>query len=488
MKSSRDQIYWQGLVRELCKLPDETSWLEFKHNNAEPKTIGEYLSALSNAAALDGRANAYMIWGVKDDNHAIIGTSFDPRKIKIGNEELENWLLRLLSPRLHFRFISSTINNLPIIILEIPAANGKPTQFENKEWTRIGSYKKPLKDYPELERQLWRYFDNTPFELQIATGNLSGVEALALLDYPAYFDLFELPLPADRDALLDRMKSDRLLVLDQSKNWGITNLGALLFAKDLRRFRSLARKTIRVVVYEGTGRTLTLREHEGCKGYASGFTELIERIHTLVPRNETIGQALRHENSTYPSLAIRELVANALIHQDLSITGTSPMIEIFLDRLEITNPGTPLVLTDRFLDSPPRSRNEQLASFMRRLGICEERGSGVDKVVAQTETYQLPAPIFETPEGFTRVVLFAHKDWKNMDSRDRTRACYLHACLRYVQREPMTNASLRERFGILPENSSMVTRVLKESLADGLIKPFDNDQGRKHAKYLPFWA
>jgi predicted HTH transcriptional regulator len=130
------------------------------------------------------------------------------------------------------------------------------------------------------------------------------------------------------------------------------------------------------------------------------------------------------------------------------------MVEIFSDRMEITNPGLPLVKTERFLDTPPRSRNEALASLMRRAGICEERGSGVDKVVFQTELYQLPAPLFETPEGNTRVILFAHRALNEMDKTDRVRACYLHACLRYVERDPMTNASLRERFGIEEHNAA----------------------------------
>ena len=177
-----------------------------------------------------------------------------------------------------------------------------------------------------------------------------------------------------------------------------------------------------------------------------------------------------------------------LIHQDFSVTGSGPMIEIFSDRMEITNPGLPLVMTERFLDTPPRSRNEALASLMRRAGICEERGSGVDKVVFQTEFYQLPAPIFETPEGSTRAVLFAHKTLNEMDRADRVRACYLHACLRYVERNPMTNSSLRHRFGIEKQNSATASRIIKEAIEDGRVKPFDPDQGKKHAKYLPFWA
>ena len=94
----------------------------------------------------------------------------------------------------------------------------------------------------------------------------------------------------------------------------------------------------------------------------------------------------------YPELAVRELVANAVIHQGFSLRGTGLMIEMFADRMEITNPGEPLIQTERFIDSPPRSRNEALASFMRWVGVCEERGSGFDKVVSMTELYQLPAP------------------------------------------------------------------------------------------------
>jgi predicted HTH transcriptional regulator len=201
-----------------------------------------------------------------------------------------------------------------------------------------------------------------------------------------------------------------------------------------------------------------------------------------------MGKALRKEVPMYPDLAIRELIANALIHQDFSLVGCGPMIEIFSDRMEITNPGAPLVAVSRFLDIPPRSRNEALASFMRRVGICEERGSGVDKVVDETERYQLPAPIFEVIVDSTRAILFAHKAFKDMDRNDRSRACYLHACLRYVQQNPMTNSSLRERFNIAKENSSMVSRVIRDAIQDNLVQAYDPEQSNRLAKYVPFWA
>lgn len=208
----------------------------------------------------------------------------------------------------------------------------------------------------------------------------------------------------------------------------------------------------------------------------------------LLPSNEIIGQALRKDVPMFPDLAIRELVANAIIHQDLHASGTGPMVEIFSDRMEITNPGTPLVQAHRFLDSPPKSRNESLASFMRRVGICEERGSGIDKVVFETEYYQLPAPLFEVTDEHLRVVLFSHKELKDMDKDDRIRACYQHACLRYVNRKPMTNATLRERFGIDDKNSAIASRIIKEALTAKSIKCYDSTVGSRARKYLPEWA
>jgi len=477
-----------GILAELRKLPKETEWAEFKHNNAEPEEIGEYLSALANAAALTGKVHAWLVWGVNNDTHEIIGTSFNPASAKVGNEELESWLLRLLSPKINFRFYTLQAEGKPVVLLEIGAAFRHPVRFKGMEFIRVGSYKKKLKDFPEKERELWRVFDRTPFEKEVAAESIAAEKVLRLLDYPAYFDLLSLPLPEGRDGILSALAADDMIAPGKSGKWHITNLGAVLFAKRLADFRTLTRKTVRVVLYKGESRVETVREQEGGKGYAAGFEELIGFVTNLLPSNEVIGQALRKQVPMFPELAIRELVANAIIHQDFHLTGTGPMVEIFGSRMEITNPGLPLVQTDRFLDSPPRSRNEALASFMRRIGVCEERGSGIDKVVVQTELFQLPAPLFETTVEHTCAVLFAHRAFREMDKTDRIRACYLHACLRYVQRDYMTNTTLRERFGIDEKNSSMVSRIIKDTIEAGLIRCHDETVGSRARKYLPKWA
>ena len=477
-----------SLVKELCKLPTEAEWVEFKVNNANPQEIGEYISALANSATLAGKAKAYLVWGIEDDNHNIIGTTFVPSKAKQGNEELESWLLRLLEPKINFHFFELTVDDQPVVLLEITAAIRQPVRFQGQEFIRVGSYKKPLKNFSEKERMLWRLFDRIPFEVEVAMTQISSEQITQLIDYPAYFDLMNRPLPENRSSILQALAADELIHPTNSGAWDITNLGAILFAKQLHQFPSLRRKAIRVIQYRGSSRIESVREQEGIRGYANGFEGLITYINGLLPSNEIIEQALRRTVPVYPELAVRELVANALIHQDFSITGTGPMVEIFADRMEITNPGSPLVDTDRFLDSPPKSRNEALAALMRRMGICEERGSGVDKVVSQTEIYQLPAPMFEVSGDNTRSILFAPRPLSKMDKNDRIRACYLHACLRYVSRDYMTNTTLRERFGIPVKNSASASRLIKESLEAEAIKPYDESAARKLMKYIPFWA
>ena len=215
---------------------------------------------------------------------------------------------------------------------------------------------------------------------------------------------------------------------------------------------------------------------------------MIGFIDGLLPFNEVIGQALRTTVPMFPEIAIRELVANALIHQDFFVTGAGPMVEIFDDRIEITNPGEPLVDPQRFVDTPPKSHNEALASLMRRFRICEERGSGIDKVVFQAELFRLPAPLFEAPDGFTRTVLFAHRSLIKMDKADQIRACYLHACLKYVDRGFLTNTSFRKRFGILDHNRSIASRMIRDALDAGVITLLDPSAAPKMRKYVPWWA
>ena len=235
--------------------------MEFKTNNSDPQDIGAYISALSNAAALAGKTNAYVVWGVSDDTHDVVGTTFRPSLKKKGNEDLENWLQRVLDPQVHFRFFETTYDGKSVVVLEIPRAAHRPVQFNGVEYVRVGSCRQKLKDHPQIERELWRIFDATPFEDLSAAERVTETDVLSLLDYTGYFDLLRISPPTSQQAVLSRLAGDRLIESDQAGRWRITNLGAVLFAKNIDDFRTLSRKAVRVVIYKGNDRLDTVHEH-----------------------------------------------------------------------------------------------------------------------------------------------------------------------------------------------------------------------------------
>lgn len=477
-----------ALVDELRGLSAETPWLEFKGNNTDPDVIGKRCSALSNAARIEGRDCAYMLWGIEDDSHAVIGTSFNPDSQKAHGQVLQLWLANSLQPSIAFSF---RVVNHPlgrVVLLEIPAATGTPVAFNNIAYIRVGSATPKLTDYPQRYQQLIERMQPYRWEQGIARQYASSDEVLTLLDYSQYFRLTKQPLPDNRTGIFDKLEADRLIVRDVGARWNITHLGAILFATRMSDFdASLARKAVRFVAYGGKNRAATVtHRHDGLKGYAVGFEGLVGYLNDLLPKNEHIGAALRVAQPLFPELAIRELVANALIHQDMTVTGAGPQIELFSDRIEISNPGAPLVKPERMIDLPPRSRNEALASLMRRMDICEEQGSGLDKVLEQVELFQLPPPLFRADENSTQVVLYAPRSFAEMTPEERVRACYFHAVLKFLSGDKIKNASLCIRLGIASKNAAQATAVINKTLAAGLIRVADPDHPR--AGYVPHWA
>lgn len=476
-----------SILDRLLKLPKECEWAEFKLNFKSEDEIGKYISALSNGACLQNEPFGYLVFGVDDKSLQVVGTSFKPKFHKVGNEELENWLLQRTSPRIEVLIFEIIYNEKFVSIFQIQAAHGQPTCFSQTDYIRVGSITRLLKDFPEKEKKIWNKLPKLTFEKSIACTVESPADVIALLDTQCYFDLLKIAYPSNRDGVIDKFISEKF-IKKTSTGIAVTNLGALLFAKNMQEFDSVKRKAVRVIQYEGKNKLKTIKEHEGKFGYAVGFEGMIKYINDLLPTNEIIGQALRDKVSMYPEIAIRELVANAIIHQDFEQRGTGPMIEIFSDRIEISNPGQPLITPNRFIDEC-QSRNEDLAGMMRRFRICEERGSGMDKVVANIEMYQLPAYDAMVQEKHTKVILYAYQRFADMDKQDRIRACYQHACLKYVMNEKMTNSTLRERFKIADENAAMVSRVIKDTTQAGLIKEEDPDNNsRKFVKYIPVWA
>lgn len=475
------------MLDELRAEPKESDWFEFKVNNHSPDEMGKRICGLSNAAALVNKPFAYIVWGVQDSDHQVVGTTFVPSKERHKGQPLEFWLAKIMSPSIPLRFINLPHPQGPLVLLEIPAASSVPIKFNNIAWIRIGSATSRLAEYQDREAALLDKLRPFVWERGHALQFVTGDDVFDLLDVDAYFQFGHQAKPESRQDILQRLEAERVVERDVGSKWTITNLGAVLFAREIENFERISRKRIRLIKYGGTTRVGKGEEIAGARGYVRSFDGITRHLKQTLPFSEEVGRAFRKEVPVFPEIAIRELIANALVHQDFAITGAGPLVEVFSDRIEITNPGASLVAADRVIDFPPRSRNESLAALMRKLKICEERGVGFDRVVASAEVFQLPPPDFRTDGDNTKAVLHAPRAFKNMDQEERVRACYQHAVLRYLSSEKMTNTTLRTRFGIEEQNASQVSRVIGDALDAKVIKK-SNSWNPRTGHYLPFWA
>lgn len=474
-----------ALIDELRSNDSELPYVEFKVNNHAPELIGKLISAISNAARIADQHCGYVIWGIEDSGHAVVGTTFKPVSEHASGQPLELWLNNLVAPSVHFTFHEVQHPNGRTVVLEIPAAITIPTKFNNIAYIRIGTATPKLSDYAAQEASLLEKLRPFAWEQGVASAFVTTQDVINLIDTDAYFTLTRQAGASNADTVAGIMAHDKMISKDVGGRWNILNLGAILFARDISNFPSISRKAIRVIKYDGSSRTSNTREQTGVRGYAIAFEGLINYINNILPKQSVIGRALRATRPEYPELAIRELVANALVHQDMTITGTAPVIEIFTD---ITNPGTPLVETNRFIDFPPRSRNEALASLMRRIGVCEEQGSGIDKVIEAVETAILPPPDFRADGNNTKVIVYGKKVFADMSADERVRGAYQHATIRFINNlGGLTNGSLRVRFGVPERNASQISKLLRQAMEAGLIRQSDNFSA-KSGYYLPYWA
>lgn len=453
--------------------PREDEHLEFKEakNQFDPSKLHRYCVALANEGG--GR----LVLGVSDrPPRKVVGSAAFP--------ELQKTTEHLYS-KLRFRVDAEELSHPDgrVVVFHVPPRPaGTAYHYEGAYLMRSGEELVPMS-----EDRLRRIFaEGAPeWALRIARAGVTSDELVTLLDTQRYFDLIELPYPSTRDAVLDRFRREELIQLGDT-GWDITNLGAIMFAKNLREFGLLGRRAPRIIVYDGVDKLSTKKELLAPEGYAVAFKELLRYVDSQLPSNEIIEQALRRQVKQYPEIAVRELIANALIHQDFEEPGGTVMIEIYADRIEISNPGRPGVEPDRFIDEY-RSRNERLADLARRLRMCEEKGSGIDKVVRGAEAYQLPAPDFRASPHRTTAILFAPKALSEMNREERVRACYQHCCLQYVTNKRMTNQTLRERFK-LSGGKDVVLRIIRDTIEAGKVRLEDEDGSRRYARYIPFWA
>lgn len=457
----------------------EYEHLEFKEAKStfSREKIFEYVCAIAN------EGGGHLFLGVSDSHpRVVVGTASYPSIDVMNSMKLD--ILNKFGIRVEIYELFP--NGCRVLDFQIPSRpSGKPLEINGRFLMRSGESVVPMS--ADQMRKILLEGEISWYE-KSAHPNLSADEVVELLHTESIFDLLKLPYPRDSVKVCERLTSIKF-VKETNGTFDILNLGAILAARDLSDFlEDISFRKPRIVVYSGNSKTETVKEFELDSGLAVGFEAFVTFAGEASPKNRLVEEVIRREIRTFPLICLRELIANAFVHQDFTIRGASVMVEMYSDRVEISNPGLPEIQVERFIDDW-KSRNEVVADLMRRMGICEEKGSGVDKVINTAEVLQLPAPEFVLGASRTISILFAPKKFSEMTKADRIRACYQHCVLKYVVRKPMTNRSLRERFGLDDNQTGVISDIISATKEQGLIgQAQGSTNSTRHAQYVPFWA
>ncbi len=398
----------EAKLDELLKLPAETEWVEFKHNNSDPQMIGEYLSAISNAAALEGHVFGYIVWGVEDGTHNVVGTTFKPRQQKgQGNEDLEPWLNKMLAPRINFRiFEFEAHDDKPMVLFEVQAANTAPVAFSGRRYVRVGSHKKPLGEHPEKERRLW----------EIVSGPTVDWSAL-ICESATLADLDPNAIHRARSEYAERFEGDAKKSHLAKEVWewdDVTFLNKIKVAVDGRLTRAALillgkSESTHHVAPAQPRMTWILKDDKNVEQDYKHFDppfllavdDLIENIRNLTVRYLPDGTLFPINVSQYDPWVMRETLHNCIAHQDYTKAGRIIVVEQ-PDSLLFTNLGTfyPGSVEEVVVrDSPQEfSANPLLAQAMVNLNMIDTIGSGIKRTFRIQRDRNFPMPTYDLSE------------------------------------------------------------------------------------------
>lgn len=354
-----------SIIKDLVSYPNEEEWFEFKENWYQTDGIGEYISSLSNAAAMKGRPFGYLIWGVDNDTHAYTDTAFNYRR-DVDNEPLEHYLARYVTPDVNFEFKEGWINGKRVVALVIPAARKIPTAYKNVRYLRIGSSKVNLMKYPEREAALFRILN---FGLPSIENTESQYQDLTFEQLFVYYGIKGITLNSRTFK-----KNLGLLTPD-----GKYNLLAQLLSDN-------PHIPIRFSLFNGKTKASTMyavREF-GNMCLLMALDRVLDYGEVLnVPQADERNRVVeRKEVMLFNMDAFREAIINSFVHNHW-VTGNEPMFTVYEDRIEILSRGTlaPEQTIDGFFAGESVPVNMKLSEIFLQLHISEKSGRGVPKII-----------------------------------------------------------------------------------------------------------
>jgi len=401
------------LLQNLLTRTDEEAWFEFKtnvaiqHASITPTGIGEYISALANGACISNNDYGYLVLGIEDKTHHIVGTNFKPRQFRVGNQDFELWLRTLIHPKISFEIFETTFENKPIVLFRIPSAKGEPVNFQKKPYIRINSQKTDLRNYPAYIRQIYNSQDDWSAKI-IKNATLNDLDSKAL----------QVALQKFKDKCItgnfvdDFDHWDTKTILDKAKitiNGQITNAALLLLGKVESSHLlspSLAEITWKLdteqKAYEHFGIPLLLNT-----------TNVLQRIrnyqYKFFPESELLSVSV----NKYETRVILEALHNAIAHQDYQKQARIIVTEK-ANKLIFQNAGNFFagVPDDYFFGdkTPDRYRNPWLAKAMVNLGMIDTVGYGIHTMILEQKKRYFPLPDFSKSTKDTVILeIYGHE-------------------------------------------------------------------------------
>jgi ATP-dependent DNA helicase RecG len=383
-----------ALLDRLRAEPRETEWLEFKANRYEPQVLGEYLSALANSACLLGMPRGYLVFGIEDGSHAVVGTTFDPPAEKgKGEQLLPLWLSLGLQPNVGFEIHAFTHHGQRVVLIEVHPAFDRPVKFYGTAYVRDGTSKTELAKYPEKERAIWnRRVDWSAQVCEQATLDDLAPEAIAKArqEYATKFPGQAKELAGWDDPTF--LNKARLTIRGAVTNAALLLLGrpeasALLAPAVARISWMLKNERNEELDYEHFGPPFLLN-----------VDKVLGRIRNLTLRELPDGTLFPVELTQYDPWVIREALHNCIAHQDYGLRGRVQVVET-PDSLLFTNvggflPGRVEKVIEQ--DAPLEIyRNPYLAEAMVNLNMIDTQGGGIKRMFMKQRQRFFPMPDYD---------------------------------------------------------------------------------------------
>lgn len=480
MSSWQDKAI-KALEDSLYPVPQELNTIDWKCALSDKsERLAQHICAFSNTTN-----GGFLAFGV---NNEVTFASLSKEDIEEITNKLGNIAKNNLAWSVQLEHTVAEYQGHAILFIRIPEQTNKPIYLRGNVIYEayIRSAGHTVKMSKEQVHELIAQSHGLSFEDRVAKSCGSMEEVENLLDCPKIFELLGRSIPSDKRQMMTLME-EYGLITERNDLYDILNLGAILFAKQLKDFPTLKGKEILVRRYQGTNNRILSLEYTCQTGYAIGFKDLVDFV-----RKNTSTESIeiqREAIPSYPIVAIRELTANMMVHQDTAIKGMPLTIEIFTNRLTFTNPGASLNDVNRLIDLPPHSRNESMAQMMLLMDMCERRGSGIDRATDAISQMKLPAYKAQSGDDYTRITLFPKKKVSEMTREERIAVCYQHACLLYEDGIAINNQIVRERFNLNKNQAVMASRILADTQESGLIKMKDPEtESKRYSSYIPYYG